>query len=46
MMMFINRVPINIARMHWKKEENGDDEYIHDARQDIFERFENFKKVL
>ena len=28
------------------EEENGDDEYIHDVRQDIFERFENFKKVL
>jgi len=28
------------------EEENGDDEYIHDVRQDIFERFESLKKVL
>ncbi len=28
------------------EEENGDDEYIHDVRQDVFERFENLKKVL
>ncbi len=28
------------------EEENGDDEYIRDVRQDIFERFENLKKVL
>ncbi|MFH1061258.1 MAG: hypothetical protein V1747_00025 [Candidatus Omnitrophota bacterium] len=26
--------------------ENGDDEYIDDVRQDIFERFEDFKKAL
>jgi len=28
------------------EEENGTDEHIHDVRQDIFERFENLRKVL
>ena len=28
------------------EEENGPDEYIHDIRQDIFERFKSFRKAL
>jgi len=28
------------------EEENGDDEYIHDVRQDVFERFNGLKEAL
>ena len=28
------------------EEENGDDEYIHDVRQDVFERFNSLKEAL
>jgi hypothetical protein len=28
------------------EQENGQDEYIHDVRQDIFERFNGLKEAL
>ena len=28
------------------EQENGPDEYIHDLRQDIFERFNKLRKIL